>query len=386
MGFMDLREWLAVLEKQGAGVRRIAAVVDWDREIGAIARRVLEKKGPALLFEHIKGYETGRCTRLLTGGLGSRGRMALALGFPPDTSNAELVQYVMKKNREVVPPRIVSGGPVKDIILRGAEIDQTEFPVPRWHYLEGGRYIHTFSGIVTRDPDTRVMNVGIYRGMIGKKNTTPFLLIKGGQHWGQHFLKYSARGEPMPVACVIGWDPIMPFLAGSPIPAGVCEWDVMGGYRGEPAELVRCETVDLEVPASAEIVIEGVISDDPATYELEGPFGEFTGYVSDIPTPRPTMQITGITHRRDPIFRGCLEGTLPGSYSENSVMSSVQRAAIAWNILSAAGIPGIRDVFVPRSPTAGTSSCRSRRLTRASPSRSRPRSGATARPSTATST
>jgi UbiD family decarboxylase len=92
--------------------------------------------------------------------------------------------------------------------------------------------------------------------------------IKGGQHWGQHFLKYSARGEPMPVACVIGSDPIMPFLAGSPLPAGVCEWDVMGGYRGEPAELVRCETVDLEVPTTAEIVIEGVISDDPATYEL----------------------------------------------------------------------------------------------------------------------
>jgi 4-hydroxy-3-polyprenylbenzoate decarboxylase len=173
------------------------------------------------------------------------------------------------------------------------------------------------------------------------------LLIKGGQHWGQHFDKYAARGEPMPVACVIGWDPIMPFLAGSPLPAGVCEWDVMGAYRGEPAQLVRCETVDLEVPAAAEIVLEGVISDDPATWELEGPFGEFTGYVSDVPTPRPTMRITCITHRRDPIFRGCLEGTLPGSYSENSVMSSVQRAAIAWNILAGAGIPGIRDVFVP---------------------------------------
>ena len=253
----------------------------------------------------------------------------------------------MKKNRETIPPRLVTEGSVKDVIISGRDIDQTEFPVPRWHYLEGGRYIHTFSGVVTRDPETRVMNVGIYRGMIGQKNTTPFLLIKGGQHWGQHFLKYSARKEPMPVACVIGWDPIMPFLAGSPIPPGVCEWDVMGAYRGEPAELIRCETVDLEVPASAEIVIEGFISDDPATYETEGPFGEFTGYVSDIPTPRPSMRITCITHRREPIFRGCLEGTLPGSYSENSVMSSVQRAAIAWNILTAAGIPGVRDVFVP---------------------------------------
>ena len=133
----------------------------------------------------------------------------------------------------------------------------------------------------------------------------------------------------------------------SPVAPGVCEWDVMGAYSGEPAQLVRCETVDLEVPASAEIVIEGTISDDPTTYETEGPFGEFTGYVSDLPTPRPTMKITCITHRRDPIFRGSLEGTLPGCYSENSVMSSVQRAAIAWNILNGAGIPGILDVYAP---------------------------------------
>jgi 4-hydroxy-3-polyprenylbenzoate decarboxylase len=253
----------------------------------------------------------------------------------------------MKKNRETLAPVRVQTGPVKDVIVRGEAIDQTEFPVPQWNYLEGGRYIHTFSAIVTRDPETGTMNVGLYRGMIGRKDTTPFLLIKGGQHWGAHFVKWAARNEPMPVACVIGWDPIMPFLAGSPVGAGVCEWDVMGAYRGKPLNLVRCETVDLEVPADAEIVIEGHISDDPATFELEGPFGEFTGYVSDLPTPRPTMKISCITHRRDPIFCGSLEGTLPGSYSENSVMSSVQRAAIAWNILNGAGIPGILDVYAP---------------------------------------
>src|SRR5437867_3067104 len=346
MAFTDLREWLGRLDKDGE-LRRITAEVDWDREIGAIARRVLEKKGPALLFENIKGYKTGRCTKLVTGILGDRRRLALALGFPKDVPNRELVQYVMQKNRERIPAEIVRTGPVKEHILRGDRIDQTEFPVPKWHFKEGGRYIHTFSAIVTRDPDTRAMNAGIYRGMIGKRDTTPMLLIKGGQHWGQHFVKYSERGQPMPVACVIGWDPIMPFLAGSPIPAGVSEWDVMGAYRGEPAELVRCESVDLEVPATAEIVIEGLIHDDPATWEIEGPFGEFTGYVSDVPTRRPTMQITCITHRTDPIFQGCLEGTLPGSYSENSVMSSTQRAAIAWNILNGAGIPGIRDVWVP---------------------------------------
>ena len=346
MNFMDTRRWCSLLEQQGE-LRRISAEVDWNCEIGAIARRVLEKKGPALLFDNIKGYHNGRCSKLFVSSLGARSRLALALGFPPDIANRDLIQYVMDKNREAIPPVLVDTGPVKEVIVRGDTIDQTEFPVPKWHYLEGGRYIHTFSAVVTRDPDTRVMNVGMYRGMIGQKYTAPFLLVKGGQHWGAHFVKWAARGEPMPVACVIGWDPIISFLAGSPIAAGVCEWDVMGAYRGEAAKLVRCETVDLEVPADAEIVIEGVISDDPATYEIEGPFGEYTGYVSDIPTRRPTMKVTCITHRRDPIFCGSLEGTLPGSYSENSVMSSVQRAAIAWNILKGAGIPGILDVYAP---------------------------------------
>jgi UbiD family decarboxylase len=346
MSFLDTRQWIALLEKNGE-LRRIAAEVDWNREIGAIARRVLEKKGPALLFENIKGYRGGRCTKLFVSSLGSRSRLALALGFPRDVANRDLIQYVMKKNRETIAPVLVDTGPVKDVIVQGEAIDQTEFPIPRWQYLEGGRYIHTFSGIVTRDPETRAMNVGIYRGMIGRKDTAPFLLIKGGQHWGAHFVKWAARKEPMPVACVIGGDPIMPFLAGSPVAAGICEWDVMGAYRGEPARLVRCETVDLEVPADAEIVIEGYISDDPATFESEGPFGEFTGYVSDLPTPRPTMKVTCITHRHDPIFCGSLEGTLPGSYSENSVMSSVQRAGIAWNILNGAGIPGVLDVYAP---------------------------------------
>ena len=213
------------------------------------------------------------------------------------------------------------------------------------------------------------------------------LLIKGGQHWGQHFVKYAARKEPMPVACVIGWDPIMPFLAGSPIPTGVCEWDVMGGYRGEPAELVKCETVDLEVPATAEIVLEGFISDDPSTYELEGPFGEFTGYVSDI----PTLAADHEGHVHHPPERSDLP-RLPGGHAARLL----QREQ--------------RDVVGParghrlEHPDPGRHSRRARGLraahhqrgqrghpdhastTRASPSRSPPRSGATAPPSTATST
>src|ERR1700744_261170 len=125
MGFLDMRQWMAQLEQHGE-LRRIKAEVDWDREIGAIARRVLEKKGPALLFENIKGYEDGRCTKLFVSGLGDRRRLARALGFQQDVPKREIVQNGMNKNRETVAPVLVKTGPVKEVILRGDQIDQTE--------------------------------------------------------------------------------------------------------------------------------------------------------------------------------------------------------------------------------------------------------------------
>jgi len=131
------------------------------------------------------------------------------------------------------------------------------------------------------------------------------------------------------------------------VPTGVSEYEVMGAIRGEPVELVKCETVDLMVPASAEIVIEGTISTDPETFEMEGPFGEYTGYFGGDQGPKPRMKVTCITHRSNPIMRGTLEGTLPGYLNENSIMSSVQRAAIAWNVLQNSGLPGVTDVHCP---------------------------------------
>jgi 4-hydroxy-3-polyprenylbenzoate decarboxylase len=110
---------------------------------------------------------------------------------------------------------------------------------------------------------------------------------------------------------------------------------------------VKCETVDLYVPAAAEIVIEGYLGLDPATYTMEGPYAEFTGYLAGDRSPKPTIRVTAITHRNDPILRGTIEGSMPGSYSENAVCSSIMRAATAWNVLDRAGVPGITDVWCP---------------------------------------
>ena len=266
--------------------------------------------------------------------------IAMMFGLPKDASITELVKVAREKFKQRIPPVVVETGPVKENILKGEDIDLFKFPVPRWNRKDGGRYINTFQGTITKDPDSRRLNVGMYRGMLGKKDSLPSLLSRA-QNWGQDFAKYVERGEEMPVACVLGWEPTLPFMACTPLPPNVSEYDVMGAIRGAPVELVKCETVPLLVPASAEIVIEGWISADPKTFEMEGPFGEYTGYYAGDQGPKHSIRVTAVTHRNNPIMVGAIEGTLPSMMTENSIMSSIQRAAIAWNVLDAAGVPPV---------------------------------------------
>jgi len=342
----DLRATLDLLRKHGE-LSEVTGEVHWDRELGALTREMLRRQGPALLFRNITGYNTpdARCSRLATSLLASRRRLELCLGFTEPQHNRDLVQHVLATMEQRLAPVTVDDGPVLANQLSADEIDLAEFPVPKWHYLDGGRYINTYAAVVTKDPDTGAVNVGVYRGMITGRNRIAVLMVPS-QHWGRHWKKYKERNQRMPVACVYGWNPIMDIIAGSPVPEGVCEYDVIGAMLGRPVELVQCRTVDLPVPASAEIVVEGFIDPDESTYELEGPFGEFTGYVSDVPTPRPVIQVTAVSHRDDPIFRGTLEGSLPGAAGENSHVSAVFRAAIAWKTLADAGVPGILDVYI----------------------------------------
>ena len=112
-----------------------------------------------------------------------------------------------QKNRETIPPVEVKTGPVKENIVRGSDVDLYQFPVPKWHFRDGGRYILTFAGVVTRDPETGTINMGVYRGMIGQRNTIPILIV-ASQHGGQSFTKYKQMNRSMPVAAVMGYDPI----------------------------------------------------------------------------------------------------------------------------------------------------------------------------------
>ena len=328
----DFRQWIEKLEGEGE-LKRIKARVDWRGELAQIVRRVYAERGPALIFEDIEGYENTRSTKLFTFGMGSRGRTALMLGMSKETRWRELVKITRKRFKESIEPISVDTGPVKENIVKGDDINIFDFPVPQWHPEDGGRYINTFAGVVTRDPDTGDLNVGIYRGQMLDKTRIATLLI-ASQHWGVHYSKYKEMNRSMPVAMVYGWDPAMQFVAGTPLPSER-EYDIMGAVRQEPVPLVKCETSDLQVPASAEIVIEGSISPDPETYELEGPFGEWPGYYSEI-RRRPVIEVQCITHRSDPIYQGTL--TNAGGWP------TIAYTALFWNVLEAAGIPGIVDI------------------------------------------
>lgn len=347
--FGDLRGWIEALRQEGE-LHEIDVEVDWDCELGTIARKAFGTgNGPALLFNNIKGYgpdDDVWCRRVFTGGQSNYSRVAMLLGLPKDAPVTDLVQATRHYMTQRVAPVEGDRGKVKEHIHKDGDIDVYKIPVPRWHREDGGRYINTFQATITKDPDTGVHNVGIYRGMLGQKDTIPVLLWRA-QNWGVHFQKWAARGQKMPVAHVYGWEPAMTYCASAPVPTGVSEYEVMGAIRGKPVELVKCETVDLWVPADAEMVIEGYIDPDPATFEMEGPFGEYTGYFGGDQGPKHVTKVTCVTHRDDPIHRGTLEGTLPKMLNENSIMSSVQRAGIAWNVLERSGVPGVTDVHCP---------------------------------------
>lgn len=351
MAYQSLRDWITKIEEVGE-LKRISAEVDWDEEIGGVNRRVLDMKEqcPALLFENIKDYHDGHCTRLFSASLATYGRIALMLGLPKDIPIKEIIQVVRDRIKNPVKPVLVEGGPCKELIEKDNTVNILEFPAPKWNALDGGRYINTFGGVVTKHPKTGWTNIGIYRGMVIDQKTIAWALLSG-KHWGHIYHEYQCLGKPMPVAVVNGWDPVLPFAACAPHAAGVCEYDIMGALRQKPVELVKCETIDLEVPAQAEIVLEGLMPIEPESYQMEGPFGEFPGYYAGVATRRPITKISCVTHRKNPIYQGTFEGVPP---HEDARCSSINLSVVAWEALQKMGIPGITDVFCPASVGFGT--------------------------------
>jgi 4-hydroxy-3-polyprenylbenzoate decarboxylase len=303
MPIKDLRDYITHLEREGE-IQRIELEVDWNLEVGAIIRRSYDLRAPAPFFMKIKGYPNGY--RILGAPIGlsnSPGgtykRLAISLGINPTASVKTIIDEYIRRKKSLIKPKPVSTGPCKENIHIGDDVDVLEFPVPFLHQGDGGRYIGTWHLVITKDPDSDWVNWGMYRVMVHDRKTLGGLIFPF-QHIGFQFQKYEERNQPMEFAIAIGTEPVSPIIAGTRIPPDVNECDVVGGIRGEPLELVHCETVDLEVPAYSEIVLEGIIL--PNERKEEGPFGEYTGYRVSERAPRPIYHVKAITHRNDPIL------------------------------------------------------------------------------------
>ena len=319
MAYKDLRAFLKKLEKEGE-LKRITAEVDWKLEVTEITDRVTKQGGPALLFENIKGSKVPLAINLF----GTHRRMNLALevndlqevadrisGFIDFKTPSGLVDKLkmLPKLGELGAffPKTVKSGPCKEVVKREG-FSLLDFPIIQCWPQDAGRFI-TFPLVFTRNPETGKRNVGVYRMQVFDERTT-------GMHWqtqkhgAEHFRRARSRyGEgKLEVAVAIGADPATVFCGIVPAPPDVDELLLAGFLRRSPVELVKCETVELEVPANAEIILEGYV--DLNELRREGPFGDHTGYYS-LADDYPVFHVTCVTHRRDPIYLTTIVGPPP---------------------------------------------------------------------------
>ncbi len=313
----DLREFIGLLEKRG-DLARVKARVSRDLEITQVTDRVSKAGGPALLFENVEGLRMP----VLINAFGSTARMALALGVDSVDTIADEIAQLLKPEVPAgivdklkllpllwrilnIPPKIVSSAPCQEVV-READASLDDLPVLKCWPGDGGRFI-TLPMVFTKDPQTGARNCGMYRMQVYDARST-------GMHWhvhhdgARHFRDHKGLGRRMEVAVALGGDPAVTYAATAPLPPGIDEMLFAGFLRKRGVEMTACRTVAHEVPADAEIVLEGYI--DPSESRTEGPFGDHTGYYS-LKGEYPVFHITCITHRRDAIYPATIVGKPP---------------------------------------------------------------------------
>ena len=331
----DLRDWIELLRAEGE-LAEITAEVDPHLEITEIADRTMKAGGPALLFRNVRGSSMP----VLINQFGTERRMCLALGVASLEEVRERVAGVFEllqppkglgavldaaatgfRTLKDSKPRIVSDAPCQEVVVTEPDLDA--LPIMTCWPDDGGPFI-TLPSVITRDPVTGGRNVGMYR--LQKHSRTTL-----GLHWQIHKdgaadWREGGAGR-MEVAIALGTDPVTAYAGSMPLPKHIDELAVAGVLRNDRVDLVRCKTVDLEVPAGAEIVIEGYA--ERGVLEPEGPFGDHTGYYTPV-EPFPVLHVTCITHRRDPIYPSIVVGVPPsedvwlGKATERIFLPAVQ--------------------------------------------------------------
>ena len=336
--YNDLREWLARAEEIGE-LRHVRGA-PLDPDVGQIAEMLAHTdESPAVLLDEFAGFPKGY--RILLNANGARRRLALTLGLPIDISGHDLMERFqeMVDTATPLPMKYVETGPVMENIFEGDAVDVCKFPVPKWHELDGGRYIGTGSSDITRDPDTGWVNLGTYRVMVHDRNHVGFY-ISPGKHGRMHRDKYFERNEPCPVVVVLGGDPLLFIASTLDIPYVVNEYEWTGALRGRPYEVINGKYTGLPIPAHAEIVLEGFSY--PGVTRDEGPFGEWTGYYASASRAEPVIEVKAIYHRNAPILLGCPPNKPPYEAHRYRVYL---RSALLKRELEAAGVPDVTAVW-----------------------------------------
>jgi 4-hydroxy-3-polyprenylbenzoate decarboxylase len=320
--YKNLQAFVSELDRRKELIR-IQEPVSCDLEITEIADRMVKSGGPALLFTNVQD----RRFPVFIGGYGTAERTALAMGVQSLDDLAVRVASLMKlspgkgglkaalamlpKLRELRGffPRKVRGGPVQEVVWKGEQVDLFKLPILKCWPLDGGHFI-TLPLVITKDPESGELNLGMYRMQVLDKQSTAmhWQLHKVGR---RHYDKAKQLGRRLEVAVALGGDPILTYAATAPVPPipGVNEFNLAGFLRGQAVELTQGLTVDLPVPAEAEFVLEGYV--DPAEHQvLEGPFGDHTGFYT-LEEPYPRFHITAITHRKNAIYPATIVGRPP---------------------------------------------------------------------------
>lgn len=348
----DLREFVVAVRERG----ELAVVKNahWDKELGAVTEvlyRQKVEKSPMLIFDEIPGYPKGyRCAY---GMFGSPFRLALVLGMEPSLSDdrLEMLHHFrkhIKKGFKQIAPKMVKDGPVLENIVRDNEVDMLKLPVPLHHEGDGGRYIGTACGVVTRDPDTGRINVGTYRVQVKGPNLCASY-ISNGKQGRIHRDKYLKVGKPCPVVIIVGCDPVTYLAAGYTMAEAVPEYEWAGGLMDRPMELIEGEVTGLPFPARSEIVLEGEILPNETT--LEGPFGEWHGYYAGEAREEPVIRIKRIYHRNDPILTCAASNKPPHSHLFERCFL---RSAALLDSLEGAGIPDVKGAWLHQAGAGRT--------------------------------
>ena len=347
----DLQEFLAAADD--GGELKVVTGAHWDKEMGAVTEVLYRQKveqSPALLFDEIPGYAKGM--RCLYGMMGSPLRLALTLGLDPDIARdrmamLEVVRRKMKTYKPV-PPRVVNHGPVLENTDAGDDVDLLKFPVPIHHEHDGGRYIGTACGVLTRDPDTGRINMGTYRCQVQGRNALTCYISNGKQGQIQRD-KYLKAGRPCPMAIVIGIDPVSFLAARYTLSDTVPELDWAGALIGGPLDVIQGEVTGLPFPARSEIVLEGEVS--PTEKAPEGPFGEWHGYYAGGTREVPLVTIKRVYHRHNAILTCAASQKPPHSHLFERCFL---RSSALMDSLEGAGISGVRGVWVHQAGAGRT--------------------------------